>query len=76
MPLLGKGSANSRDPRARRRIERRSAARSRRTRGSPLVESLESRCLLAVTISEFPIPTPGAGPNAITAGPDGNLWLT
>jgi hypothetical protein len=27
-------------------------------------------------ISEFPIPTLGSGPRAITAGPDGNLWFT
>ena len=28
------------------------------------------------TITEFPIPTPNSVPNAITAGPDGNLWFT
>ena len=27
-------------------------------------------------ITEFPIPTAGSGPTAITAGPDGNLWFT
>jgi hypothetical protein len=27
-------------------------------------------------IAEFPIPTANAGPFAITAGPDGNLWFT
>jgi streptogramin lyase len=25
---------------------------------------------------EFPLPTSGSGPTAITAGPDGNLWFT
>jgi streptogramin lyase len=76
MSLLRQRSANSRDARERRRIERGSATRSRRVRGSPLVEGLERRWLLAVTINEFPIPTPGAAPNAITAGPDGNLRFT
>jgi hypothetical protein len=28
------------------------------------------------TITEFPLPTPGAFPGPITAGPDGNLWFT
>ncbi len=32
--------------------------------------------LLSTTIQEFSIHTPGAGPTAITAGPDGNLWFT
>ena len=36
---------------------------------------LEDRCLLAVTINDFPIPTPTAC-LGITAGPDGNLWFT
>ena len=27
------------------------------------------------TITEFPLPTPGAEPNGIVAGPDGNLWF-
>ena len=27
-------------------------------------------------ITEFPTPTPNAGPWWITAGPDGNLWFT
>jgi streptogramin lyase len=30
----------------------------------------------AVTITEFPIPTAGAGPVGIAAGPDGALWFT
>ena len=76
MSLIGDGSASSRDGRARRRIERGGAARSRRARRRPLVEGLEPRVLLTVTINEFPIPTPSAAPTAITAGPDGNLWFT
>ena len=39
------------------------------------LEGLEERCLLAVSIREFLIPTPGAFPSSITAGPDGNLWF-
>src|SRR5215469_4962652 len=30
----------------------------------------------AGSIHEFPIPTAGSAPTAITAGPDGNLWFT
>ena len=30
----------------------------------------------AQTFTEFPVPTAGAYPNAIAAGPDGNLWFT
>jgi virginiamycin B lyase len=41
----------------------------------PKVEGLEGRCLLSV-IHEFPIPTAGSHPFAITAGSDGNLWFT
>lgn len=43
-------------------------------RSQPCLEALEARCLL--TISEFATPTRLAGPEAITAGPDGNLWFT
>src|SRR6266853_2015858 len=31
---------------------------------------------LALTFSEFPIPTANSSPNDITAGPDGALWFT
>jgi hypothetical protein len=31
---------------------------------------------LAQTITEFPVPTAGASPFQITAGPDGALWFT
>jgi streptogramin lyase len=37
------------------------------------LEGLEERCLLSVT--EFPIPTPASGADALLAGPDGNLWF-
>jgi streptogramin lyase len=40
-----------------------------------VVEGLESRCLLAVTINEFPLPVANSLPGGITAGPDGNLWF-
>jgi len=42
----------------------------------PRLEGLEDRCLLSATITEFPITTANAGPDEITAGPDGNLWFT
>ena len=41
--------------------------------GAPTV--LPQRAL-AQTISEFPVPTAGASPFQITAGPDGALWFT
>jgi streptogramin lyase len=52
--------------------------RSGRTSRHPRLESLESRCLMAASpkITEFPVQTPLAGPEEITAGPDGNLWFT
>jgi len=28
------------------------------------------------TINEYPVPTPGSGPNGIAPGPDGALWFT
>jgi virginiamycin B lyase len=40
------------------------------------IEGMESRFLLSVIINEFPVSTTAAGPNEITAGPDGNLWFT
>ena len=32
--------------------------------------------VLAVTFSEFPVPTANSSPNDIAAGPDGALWFT
>ena len=55
---------------------RMTSSRSRRPPRRLLVEGLESRCLLSVTINEFPIPTPDTRPLGITEGPDGNLWFT
>src|SRR5260370_27258868 len=55
------------------RARRRSADR---VRTRPRLEGLEDRCLLSVTITEFPIPASKANPGWITAGPDGNLWFT
>jgi virginiamycin B lyase len=31
---------------------------------------------LGQTLTEFALPTPHAGPESITAGPDGNVWFT
>src|SRR5262245_46181317 len=45
-----------------------------RVRARRRLEGLEDRCLLSIT--EYPIPTVGANPYRITAGPDGNLWFT
>lgn len=46
-----------------------------RTRARFRLEGLEDRCLLSPTITEFPIPIPGAQPVGITEGPNGNLWF-
>src|SRR6516165_7909527 len=53
-----------------------SLGRSRRHSRRLLVEGLESRCLLSLTINEFPVPTVAGQPFGITAGPDSNLWFT
>ena len=34
------------------------------------------RITLGGQVTEFPVPTPGAGPAGITVGPDGALWFT
>ena len=62
-------STRHRTARARRRL-------ADRVRARPRLEGLEDRCLLSVTITEFPAPTASSQPNWITAGPDGNLWFT
>jgi virginiamycin B lyase len=41
-----------------------------------VIEALESRQLLAVTIREFPIPTANSNPFWITSGPSGSLYFT
>ena len=38
--------------------------------------ALSVRSTLAVTITEYPIPTPNSAPSDIVLGPDGNLWFT
>ena len=54
-------------------------SRARRSTGTarrrPILESLESRRLLA-SIAQYPVPSPGELPTSIIAGPDGNLWFT
>jgi streptogramin lyase len=53
-----------------------------RTRARFQFEGLEERCLLSVisAITEFPLPSgsglPASRPQAITTGPDGNIWFT
>jgi streptogramin lyase len=43
----------------------------------PSLECLETRFLLATGITEFtPLPTASSQPDAVTAGPDGNIWFT
>src|SRR5665213_4546154 len=32
--------------------------------------------VVAMTFSEYKLPTANAGPGGITAGPDGNVWIT
>jgi streptogramin lyase len=39
------------------------------------VEAFEQRRLMAVTVSEYPLPSPNSDPTSITTGPDGNLWF-
>jgi hypothetical protein len=60
----------------RHRIARDRRRSADRVRTRPRLEGLEGRCLLAATITEFPVPTANAGPYWITPGPDGNLWFT
>ncbi len=62
-------STRHRTARARRRP-------ADRVRARPRLEGLEDRCVLSPAITEFPVPTTGAEPYDITAGPDGNLWFT
>ena len=50
---------------------RRSLHRNRR----PLLETLETRTLLALSITEFPTSGVESGPRQITSGPDNNLWF-
>src|SRR5260370_34291906 len=43
----------------------------------PELEGLETRFLLATGITEFAsLPTTSSQPDAVTAGPDGNIWFT
>ncbi len=51
---------------------RRTGSRDRR----PSLETLESRQLLAASISEYPTETVGGSPLSIVSGADGNLWFT
>jgi uncharacterized repeat protein (TIGR01451 family) len=66
------GLARNRD-----RENRNTAAAPRRGRArKPRIEGLETRCLLSVTITEFPLPAANSSAQGIVLGPDGNLWFT
>ena len=56
------------------RHRRRARRQADHTRAQLRFEGLEDRCLMSIT--EFLVPTAGAGLSSITAGPDGNLWFT
>src|SRR5438105_2827345 len=64
-----------RSPRQFRRHPRQSPASRRRT-FRPVPRQLEDRCVPAVSITEFPVPTAASGPSGITQHLDGNLWFT
>ena len=57
---------------ARRKSQRRGTVRANR----PGVEGLESRQLLAVTLSLHPLPSAADNPTSIVRGPDSNLYFT
>ncbi len=60
-----------------RAIRRQAWARRRGSQGRrPALEALESRQLLAASISEYPTETVGGNPSSIVSGADGNLWFT
>ena len=63
-------------PSTRHRTTRANRRAADRVRARPRLEGLEGRCLLSLTITEYPIPTATGMPYLITAGPDGNLWFT
>ncbi len=48
----------------------------RRRDGQPRCEMLELRWLMSNGVTDFIVPTSNAGVQAITAGPDNNLWFT
>ena len=84
----GEGNLTSLLPEGRRRIHRAmpgAATPVERARvqvipkgdaASPRFEPPGAAAALAVTIHEFPSPSPGAAPTRSTAGPDGNVWFT
>jgi streptogramin lyase len=54
------------------------ARKHTRARNRPFLEALESRTLLAATITEYPALSSGANgnPTQLAVGSDGNLWFT
>jgi virginiamycin B lyase len=54
------------------------ARKHTRARNRPFLEALESRTLLAATITEYPALSGGANgnPTQLAVGSDGNLWFT
>ena len=61
-------STRNRTARLRRRL-------ADRVRARPRLEGLEDRCLLSVSITEFPTFTAASLPWGIATGPNGNLWF-
>ena len=55
-----------------------SAGKRRRLLKPASLESLESRCLLSTTITEYPALSSGtnASPTQLVVGPDSNIWFT
>ena len=61
--------------------ERHADRHRRRPRRRPLVRGKEPPARSAasrrrVEVTEFPLPTPNAGPDAMQLGPDGNIWFS
>jgi streptogramin lyase len=75
---------NTLERRTELRRTRRNWAAGRGVASRLFLERLEDRCLLSAQIfnynptltDQYTVPTPNSGPNALTVGPDGNLWFT
>lgn len=58
------------------RNERRASAPRRRPAGRPRVDRLEERCLMAVSITDFAVPTPNSQPYGVRLFNDGSVFFT